>query len=235
MATNYVQGAITDSSGTSAGVQFTTANITASNLLFLAVRIGTTSTTSGVSDTNSNGWTKITSAADANTGDTLETWYAQNAVATPNGKPIVTVTSTTSATLRIILEEYSGVATSGALGVQGTNGLTSNTTPTATSSGSVTQATQLLIGVAELGNAETYTPGGGMTLGDVVPAVSSKLGTEWLDLAAASGTQTISFNISNPENWNAAVVTFNAAGSAPAFVRPKITVSREAQRRASRW
>jgi hypothetical protein len=203
-----VQGATLDTSGTSVTMAFTTQNETAGNMATCAIRFGTTSTTTGVSDSSGNSWTKIDTNTDTG-AETLELWYALNIAG--GVKPTVTITSTTSTTIRALLEEWSGVKTSSALDQHAITGqISAGTTLTVTTAGSTADASELAIGYGQVSGTTTFTKGAAYTLGSVIPAgAGAKIATEYRELVS-TGTQTATFTVSsNP--WEMGIATFKAA------------------------
>ena len=161
-----VQSAVLDTSGTTGSVGFPN-SVASGDLLIAAVRIGDQTGASTVTDNNGNAWQLVDRRTEngSGIGDALELWYAPNASNAPNARPTVSIRSSVStATLRVVLAEYSGVlAASGALDQHAT---ASGNSAAATASTSMTaQANELVIGYAEVAGTSTFTPGPGYLLG----------------------------------------------------------------------
>jgi len=88
--------------------QFTVSNVGAGNLLVLAVRLSTSGTTTVTSPGAT--WTKDAHTTQSSLGWTLDVWSAPNV---PGGNTPITVSITGSGTsIRVIVNEYSNMATS---------------------------------------------------------------------------------------------------------------------------
>src|SRR5205807_860937 len=146
----FVQSASVDAGvAVATSLAFTT-NTTAGNLIVVAIRVGPpTTTTVAVKDSNGNSYTLARSQVQ--TTDRHQTWvyYANNIAAGPT---TVTVTLSTTATLRVAIHEYSGLNTVAPLD-QTTSAQGNGTAPT---SGSVTTtaASELLFGMGSSANAQ---------------------------------------------------------------------------------
>src|SRR5205814_6543559 len=99
-----------DSAGTLVTVTYANP-VTAGHLLVAAVRTGNRAATASVTDNDGNAWQLVDRRVDAGGGggDDLELWYAPNALASPNNRPTLSVSSTMSASLRVVIAEYSGI------------------------------------------------------------------------------------------------------------------------------
>jgi hypothetical protein len=207
-STAYVQSASGSASGASLEVSYTT-NVQAGDLLVGKFRAnGTTS----VSDSVNGAWTKA--ASTTSEGVTHSVWYRQNAAA---GKTKVTVSGATSGSLRAVLGEYSGVATSGALDQTSCNqGTTTSVTTGATAS--VGAGDLLFAGVGAFEHPITVTAGSS----DGVSATlrtqfSGEHGTSAEEdvTSSASGAQNASFTLSEatPSGWAACAAAFHPLGA----------------------
>jgi hypothetical protein len=205
-----VQTVVLDSSGTSTALSYTNPVI-AGDLLVVAVRLGNKAASGTVTDNNGNLWQLVDRRADtgSGSGDDLELWYAPNALAAPNSRPTLNVRSSLTATIRVVLAEYSGVLATAPLDQHTTQAGTS--AAPAVSSGLTTQPTELVLGYGEVENSTTFTPGAGYVLDATVPAsAGKKLALEHI-VSSAAGVQTASFNIST-QAWAIGIVTFRSAG-----------------------
>jgi hypothetical protein len=204
-ATAYVQSASGSTSGASLGVSYS-ANVAAGDLLVGQFRAnGTTK----VSDSLNGSWTQAVSTTSE--GVTHSIWYFQNAAA---GKTTVTVSGATSGSLRAVLGEYSGVATSGALDQTSCNqGTTTSVTTGATAS--VSTGDLLYAGVGLFEHPRTITAGSSNGVGATLRAqFSGEFGTsgEQDVTSTASGAQNASFKLSETAGggWAACAAAFHA-------------------------
>jgi len=203
------QSASLDAGVTSAASLAFTTNNTAGNLIVVAVRIGSPSTTTvSVRDTNGNSYSLARSQVQTTDGHQAWVYYAKIIAA---GANTVTVTLSATATLRVAIHEYSGLDTAAPLD-QTTSAPGSGTAPT---SGSVTTtaANELLFGMGSSANARTWTAGTGYTLRQ---APAGKLETADR-IVAATGSFSASASLSAADDWTAIIVTFKtwATGSSP--------------------
>jgi hypothetical protein len=135
----YVQGATATSNNSGSGsiARAFGANVTAGNLLVVAVAWQGTSVLT-VTDNGGNVYAVATSAYDAVNGQTLAILYAAN---TAGGATTVTASFGATPTLqRLEMHEYSGVATANPLDVTATNIADGGTTVNTITSGSATTA-----------------------------------------------------------------------------------------------
>lgn len=187
------------------------ANNTAGNWTAVCIRAGNSGQVISVSDSNGNAYRQAVQfnvSADSPAGDTLGIFYAENVAAGPN---TVTVSITTTATLRFAILEYSGVASSNSLdqtaASQGTSASPNSGTATTTSNG------DLLLGAILSGDAVNFTAGSGYTIEETVPGPSNaKLIVEdenQTTLGATSASATLNASTA----WGAALATFKSAPS----------------------
>jgi hypothetical protein len=143
-----VQSASGSTSGASLGVSYP-ANVVAGDLLVGQIRAnGTTK----VSDSVNGSWTEAVQTTDE--GVTHSVWFRQNASA---GKTTVKLSGATSGSLRAVLGEYSGVATSGALDQTSCNRGTSTSVATGATA-SVNTGDLLFAGVGAFEHPLTVPP-----------------------------------------------------------------------------
>jgi RHS repeat-associated protein len=109
-----VQHASKDVGATTSSSLAFNSNNTAGNWIAVCVRAGLSGETITVSDSNSNTYHMAKQLNETGNGNTLAIFYAENII---GGANIVTVSITTSATIRFAVLEYSGVATSSSLDV----------------------------------------------------------------------------------------------------------------------
>jgi hypothetical protein len=211
-STAFVQSASGSSSGASLGVSYS-ANVAAGDLLVGQFRAnGTTK----VSDSVNGSWTQAVSTSSE--GVTHSIWYFQSAAA---GKTTVTVSGATSGSLRAVLGEYSGVATSGALDQTSCNqGTTTSVTTGATAS--VSTGDLLYAGVGLFEHPRTITAGSSNGIGATLRTqFSGEFGTSGEEdvTSTASGAQNASFKLNEAatSGWAACAAAFHAqSAEAPA-------------------
>src|SRR5579862_5609852 len=134
---------------TSSSLPFNSNN-TLGNFIAVFIRAGHSGETFTVSDSKGNAYqqaVQMNETLDSPNGDTFAIFYAQNIA---GGANTVTVSDTTSATLRFAISEYSGVATSNSLDVtaaaQGTSTSPNSGTATTVANG------ELLLGAIMTAN-----------------------------------------------------------------------------------
>ena len=192
---------------TSSTLAFATSN-SAGNWIGVAIRAGRAGQTFAVTDSRGNTYrpaVQFNVTVDTPVGDTLAVFYAENV---QSGANIITVSQSTSTTLRFAILEYRGIATSnsldGAIAAQGTS--------TAPNSGNITTtaAGDLLLGAIVTANEATPTAGSGYTLEERVPAApNTKLLVEDRQQAAA-GAAAANASLGASDKWASALVAFKA-------------------------
>ena len=141
--------------------------------------------------------------------DTLGIYYAQNIA---GGTNTVTVSnSTSSASVRVAILEYAGIARSGALDVTRTSTL-QNATPT---SGNVTTTVNgdLLLGVFSTAEPGTFTAGSGYTIRETNDAAPSTRLMVEDRIQATAGTASATATVGASVWWGAALAAFKPATS----------------------
>jgi hypothetical protein len=128
-------------------------------------------------------------------------------------------------------EEITGAATSSPLDQSGT-ALPSSANPSATTSGAIAQANEIVIGAGmDWSAARTWSAGSGFT--NVVTVTNSTqcgcaAGMESMTLTSGSGTQTATFSIGAADPTAIAVMTYKGASSG-APCSPTLTLLHEAR------
>lgn len=194
-----------------------TSAVTSTNFLLLWVSTnGAVNNITGVTDTNSNTWTKVGSSVQG--GRSGDWWYVQSAAA---GTPTITITSTDFLTRAIVLRELSGVATTAPIDVSAYAAVATSTTVTV--SATTTNANDLIVGAAGIDkSAAVYTLGSGYsnltqaTGGDFLSgAMESKNVT-------ATGSQTANFTIDTAQSGIASIIAIKeASGGGGGYVQDK--------------
>ena len=219
-AITLVQHASLDSSGISATLAFNSNN-SAGNWIGVAIRAGALNEVFTVTDSNGNPYHKAIQFNETGNGNTMGIFYAENIAA---GANTITVSDTTSATLRFAILEYSGVATSNSLDVtataQGDSASPNSGNATTTANG------DLLLGAIMTSDAATFTAGSGYKIEESVPAEpNTKLVAED-QVQAIAETVSASATLGGPDFWAAGVAAFKAGssgggeGTAPKAVAP---------------
>jgi hypothetical protein len=205
-AISLTQHASLNSSGTAAALAFP-ANNTAGNFIAVAVRTFLTNQTITVSDSRGNVYLPAVQFNN-NADDTVALYYAQNIAA---GANTVTVTVSTSSTIRFAILEYAGVAASNALDVTATSTL-SGVSP---SSGTVTTTASgdLLIGVVSTGTDATVTAGSGYAIREAVPAAPGTRVMIEDQIQTTAGPASATATLNSSDIWGAALAAFRRAAS----------------------
>ena len=201
-----VQTAILDTSGTTGSLAPSSA-VSSGDLLVAAIRIGNSAGIANVTDNNGNTWQVVDRRPDTGGGggEDFELWYAPNALASPNSRPTVTITSTRSATLRVVLAEYRGVLANSALDRHAT--AIGNSAAPLVSSSTTSQPNELVLGYAEVENTSTFTARAGYLVDGSVPSsAGKKLALEHL-VTTTAGVQTAGFTVSS-QAWGMGIATF---------------------------
>jgi hypothetical protein len=200
-APTFVQGASNSTSGTTMNVTYGSGVGTGHLLVGMFRTAGTTS----VSDSLNGAWTKA-----VGTSDGLNSiWYRPNASA---GTTTVTVSGTASASIRAVIAEYSGVATTTPLDGTACNTGT-GTSATTGSTASVPAGELAFAGVGMFDSPITVSAGTGATLRNQLTGANGTSADE--DVASTTaGTQNKSFTLSTapPGGWAACIATFKPPG-----------------------
>jgi hypothetical protein len=155
-----------------------------------------------VTDTVGNQYRKATQLVVTADNTSLAIFYAENGI---GGANTVSVALGQSATLRVGILEYTGVATTASLAAtasaQGAS-TTLNSGPVTTTTGGA-----LLIAAFLTANPATFSPGNSFTLRASVPNGSAKLGVADRVLAVP-GAVSATASISSSDVWGAVVVAF---------------------------
>lgn len=221
MAVNRVQGTTGSATGATTTVTLT---FSAGNLLTCSVQGGATTDTLSASDNNGNTWqSPPDTITDASLGNAIGFPYAMNCNA---GSTIVTGNASANNaghTIRIIVDEWSGCATTSALRDHGGN---DQTTASATSGSVTTAGTAALVGdlvmcSLNMGtnstfSAGTWTGSPTVTVSDVIPAAgSSRNCVAWAAVNSA-GAQTTVINGGASTGWILVNLVFAQASAAAA-------------------
>jgi hypothetical protein len=159
-----------------------------------------------VTDTANNVYRLAVTKANSSDGHQLYLYYASNVAGGP-----ATVTArvdASSASMRAVAAEYSGIALTNALD-RTSGGVGTNAAPSS-GNASTSQANELIFGVASSASQQTWTPALGWTAYDW-PA--GKLADEGRTVTS-TGPVAARFSISSKDDWTAVVATFRAAQAA---------------------
>jgi uncharacterized repeat protein (TIGR01451 family) len=195
---------------TSAALAFPSAN-TGGNFIAVVIRAGKVGQVFTVSDSRGDVYRRALQVSATLDTVTLGIFYAEGIA---GGANTVTVADTVSGgTLRFAVLEYSGVATSASL--DGTPGLAEGTgTAMGSPSTTTTAAGDLILGLLDAADGETFTAGTGFTIEERVPASGVKLAVEDR-VQASAGAIAASATISAAQPWAAGVAAFRAASAGP--------------------
>jgi len=174
-----------------------TYSATTGNMLVVGSRNAGTSTSTSISGGCATSWTEITHFNDESVTRAY-TWYCSNAT---GGSQNITVTGTTSASISLILAEFSGG--SKVLDAFGSRAATS-TTPYAVVTPTVDDT--LIVAIAEIpGSDVTWTAGADYTM----PTTSVKMAIEYRSLSGGAGVaQSPGFTISATRNYGVTAASF---------------------------
>jgi len=202
----------------SASLAFNSNNI-AGNWIGVCVRAGHSGQLFTVVDSRGNTYHRAVQfnvTVDTPNGNTLGIFYAENIAGGPN---TITVSDSASATLRIAIVEYAGVASANSLEMSATaqgNGVSPN-------SGNATTTVNgdLLLGAISTANSASYTAGTGFITLESVPAEpGTKLFTEQ-QVKAIAGTESTHATLAVADSWGAVLAGFKPG--AGIVVIPNIT------------
>ncbi len=208
-----VQHANADLGGTSAVLAFPAANV-AGDLSVVVVRAFVAGQAISVTDSNGNLYRQATQVNNG-TDDTLAIYYAQNIAA---GANTVTVSVSTSASIRVAILEYGGVALANALDVTASNSATS--AGPASGNATTTAAGDLLIGAVSTQSFRTVTSGASYTVREAVAVAPSTVLMVEDAIQPTAGSTSASATLDSSDTWAAAMAAFKPQGAATA---PTIT------------
>jgi hypothetical protein len=210
----YVQGAAVDAGTVSAGSLAFSAGNTAHNLVLVAVRVGSTTLQTTVTDSRGNTYRLAVAQDQAADGSRALLYYASDVAA---GANTVSVQLNGNAMLRFAVYEYSGVSTLDRIaGAQGT-GQTLDTGASATTS----QGSELVFALGITADPVSYTVGTGYT---VRHSISGKLVTEDR-IVSAVGAYHGTASIDRGDPWAMVVATFYGSGSQTSNQAPTVATA----------
>jgi len=217
-----VQHASSDAGTTSTTVLAFPSNNTAGNWIGVCIRAGATNESFTVVDSKGNVYRKAIQYSETNDGNSFAIYYAENIA---GGANAIRVSDTATATLRVAILEYSGVATSGSLdafaAAQG-----HNAAPNSGVTGSTTASGDLLLGTIMTANSARFTAGSGYTVVESVPAEpGTKLFVE-SQIQAAAGVASASATLGSTDYWAAGLTAFKPVGNtgtSPSFTSASST------------
>jgi hypothetical protein len=195
------------SGGTSATLTFPASNV-AGNFIVVVTRAFFPNQTFTVTDTRGNTYRRAFTLNN-NADDTVALFYAENVAAGPN---TVTVALSTSASLRLAVLEYAGVARTNALDVTAT--VAGSSASPSSGSAITTASGDLLIGVVSTESYRTITPGSGYTLRAAVSAAPSTVLMVEDRIQATAGAASATATLNTSDLWGAGLAAFKAAPSA---------------------
>jgi hypothetical protein len=205
----FVQTSGVDIANATSGSLSFVSNNASGNWIGVCVRAGRSNEVFTVTDSRGNSYrqaVQFNDTLDAPNGNTVAIFYAEDISA---GANTITVSDTISATLRIIILEYTGVATANSLdataGAQG-----SNTSPNS-GSATTTAGGDLLLGAIVTADSAVYETPQGVAIRVSVPnEPNTKLiAEEQIQTAAGNAAATASLAPSDP--WGAILACFKKA------------------------
>jgi hypothetical protein len=197
-----------------------TVNVTGGDLLVvmsLSCNSGTAGCTANappsLTDTLKNTWTAAVSSFGATAQGQINLWYTCSSI---GGKDAIAVTGSSPANMHVHFYEYSGVATSGCLDQTGT-ATSSSSSPNVTTSGSVTQSSELVIGfIGDWETNQNISAWGGYTVEAQTNdnTYGESAGSEDNNTRTGlSGPQTLGFSSLDTASKQLLVATFKASSS----------------------
>lgn len=206
MSIALVQSTGKDAGSVSSTTMAFASNVTAGSAIIASSRLSSGTATMTCSDNvNAGNYAADKTFADATNGITLCVQSKLNAGA---GATTVTFTPSATTTVRLIIDEFSGIATSSALDQTATGGPTGSTSPS-TSSVTTTQANELLFALITTSNSfGGFTAGSGYTLDQTI---ASKFYSEY-QVVSSTGSYVGNATITN-DTWDAVLATYKAPTS----------------------
>jgi Abnormal spindle-like microcephaly-assoc'd, ASPM-SPD-2-Hydin/IPT/TIG domain/Cep192 domain 4 len=202
-----VQHASLDAGTTSATTLAFKANNARGNWIAVCVRAGAINEAITVTDSSKNTYKEALQSNQTSDGFTYAIFYAENIL---GGANTIRIGDSVSATLRVAILEYSGVATSKSLDAAAT-AQGSGASP-GSGNAKTTANGDLLLGAIMTADQETFTAGAGYKIEESAPAEpGTKLVVED-QIQKAAGTATAGATLKGADFWAAGVTAFKAAG-----------------------
>jgi len=191
-------------------------NVTAGNMLIACITAGSQDSPV-ISDNAGNTWGRIASSTNLTAGRKTDLWFAQN-VAGASTTLTVQFEPSKFADSAIIIREYSGLLTSGALDkiASSSSSGTTHTTATATTTA---QASELLIGCGGSAGIASPTFGAGAGYGNLIEKKGSDAFTYCAmedRIVSATGEYNASFTTGTSADAETIMATFRAVVTAVA-------------------
>lgn len=182
-----------------------------------------------VTDSKSNSWhVDVTKAASSFGSVSIISTVATAALTTGD---VVTVNTLGSSTMIYQLSEFSGAVSSNWTD-QVAVGSGTSTTPATGTSGTLAQATELVVaGITNAGSATTYTPGAGYT--SLANLNGSHSSSQYQILSSSAGISAGGTFTPSSINWTAALATYKSPAPPPRQAKPIMSI--EAKRRSYYW
>lgn len=238
MAIAFAQnlGDLNTASGTSLAGTFGSSTVSG-NLILAAARVGAQGHVQTFSDNKSNTWaTPNPIELDHLSGNHLSVGYALNITGGASHQLTLSIDGA-AASIRMVLWEESGIATSSALDKTQTNTAAVETLPVDSgTTATTTQADEWVFVVGSWDGSSTIAAGSGYgnLIGSPV-GTSKKMGAED-KIVAATGTQNGTITVAaGLGTWGAAILTFKGASSATSnVIGPQISSNKRTGGQASR-
>jgi len=206
------------STATSNSLAFAT-NTTSGNFIAVCIRAGgSSSQVFTVTDSSGNTYRQAFKKGLVNTVETFAIYYAENIIGGPDA---IHVQQSVNASLRFIILEYSGVATSNSLdGTVSAEG--SNATP---SSGNLTTTANgdLLLAAMMTKNIAVFTAHNGFTIEEAVQASPNTRLIAEDQLQSIAGTVSASASVPTSDNWGAGLAAFRSISGSVAPISVSVS------------
>jgi len=206
------------STATSNSLAFAT-NTTSGNFIAVCIRAGgSSSQVFTVTDSSGNTYRQAFKKGLVNTVETFAIFYAENIIGGPDA---IHVQQSVNASLRFIILEYSGVATSnsldGTVSAEGSNATPSSGNLATTANGDLLLATMMTKNIA------VFTAHNGFTIEEAVQASPNTRLIAEDQLQSIAGTVSASASIPTSDNWGAGLAAFRSISGSVAPISVSVS------------
>jgi hypothetical protein len=206
------------STATSNSLAFAT-NTTSGNFIAVCIRAGgSSSQVFTVTDSSGNTYRQAFKKGLVNTVETFAIYYAENIIGGPDA---IHVQQSVNASLRFIILEYSGVATSnsldGTVSAEGSNATPSSGNLATTANGDLLLATMMTKNIA------VFTAHNGFTIEEAVQASPNTRLIAEDQLQSIAGTVSASASIPTSDNWGAGLAAFRSISGSVAPISVSVS------------
>ena len=203
---SLVQHASKDAGTTTSASLAFNSNNTSGNWIGVCISAGVSGETFTVTDSKGNTYRNAIQFNATGSGNTLGIFYAENIGA---GANTVTVSDSTSSTLRFAIFEYSGIVEWGSL--DKSTAAQGNSTAPNSGTATTTANSELQFAAILTGGAASFTPGSGYTTEETVPAAPNTTLIVEDQLQTSTGTVSAGATLGATTQWAAGLATFKAA------------------------